>query len=99
MADWSEAAAVVAAEKPPAGAANPTKVTLLQRDIRSLAKSMTTAEAMPEEFARRMAKGLQPAVHELMQAAGMPHIHGEEAHDHAEGEAGHEHSEGDGHSH
>lgn len=106
MQQWSEAAAAVAAENPPANVANGQRVTMLQRDLASLAKSASTAHAMPEEFARKMASGLDHAVGDLMLAAGLPHVHahaeGEESaddgHDHAEG-ADHDHSEHDGHNH
>jgi hypothetical protein len=75
MKEWSDAAFAAASDKAPANVANKERVALLQRDLNSLAKSATTADAMPDEFGRKMAKGLQHAVHDLMDAAGMPHVH------------------------
>lgn len=98
MLAWSEAAMLVSEQAPPKNVANREKVLLLQKDIGSIAESAANSGTMPGDIARRMARGMESAVHSLMESAGMPHVHGHGDED-RDGDSRHEHEAGDSEGH
>ena len=83
-----KAAALQVAQDPlPAGAHQPEQVKVLQKDLGNLTQSLADPATMSEANLRQVLPGFHPIVEQLMETAGMPHVH-----EHA-GEAEHGHND------
>ena len=74
------AMAVVAADPVPKGAKLPDQVKILQADLKNLAEVLSDPQIESNaEFVEILA-GIHPVVENLMEAAGMPHVHENDEH-------------------
>ncbi len=87
--EWVAAVDALVSGDLPDNVANAEQVDVFRGDLESLARLSSTAKAIPEEKLRKMVGGFQEPVHNLMEAAGMAHLHSVD--DHAEDHSDHDH--------
>ena len=75
------AALVVAKDAVPGNAAKPAEVKVLQGDLKNLADAITDPSTQNGAELTTILAGVHPIVENLMEAAGMPHVHEDEAKD------------------
>ncbi|MFG0258508.1 MAG: hypothetical protein ACF8GE_11460 [Phycisphaerales bacterium JB043] len=83
-----EAGRAVSPSSVPSNASDPQRVQALLVDLASLIESL--ASEPDDESLVAMVQGLHPVIENLMEAAGVPHVHANDDHDHDHGE-GEEH--------
>jgi len=69
------AMAAVAADPVPAGAKAPDQVTILQADLKNLTEVLSDPNHQTDADLVAILAGIHPVVENLMEVAGMPHVH------------------------
>lgn len=77
-ASVKDAAVLVEKDPPPAGALDAEKVKTLQTDLKSLSDEIGDSEKQDGDELLAVLSAVHPIVEQLMEAAGMPHVHEEE---------------------
>lgn len=77
-ADARKAAVAVVDDKIPAAAKDRERVKILQADLKSLVDALGDPATQDGEELLGLLAGIHPIVAQLMEAAGMPHVHEEE---------------------
>ncbi len=77
-----ESVRTVAFDELPLNTRNPDRVRLLQNDLRDLAALLAEHEELDIVPLTQALLGVSPLSHEIMAAAGVPHVHGHHGHDH-----------------
>lgn len=84
-----DALAAVAESELPENAHKPDEARQLQQELKALADSLTDELKTNDEMVKTLVKSVHPVSARLMEAAGVPHVHGHEGHDHDH--EGHDH--------
>ena len=74
-----DAATIVAADPVPVGAKAPDQVKVLQSDLKSLTDVLTDTSTQTDAELTAILASVHPIVEKLMEGAGMPHVHENEA--------------------
>ena len=77
-ASVKDTAVLVEKDPPPAGALDAEKVKTLQTDLKSLSDEIGDPEKQDGDELLAVLSAVHPIVEQLMEAAGMPHVHEEE---------------------
>lgn len=93
--DLLEAGRAVSAPTIPSNAADRQRVQALLADLTSLIDSL--ADEPDDETLVAIVLGLHPVIENLMEAAGMPHVHMDEGAEHDHDSDHHDHDHGDDH--
>jgi len=70
-----KAMVAVAADPVPAGAKAPDQVTILQADLKNLTEVLSDPDHQTDADLVALLAGIHPVVENLMEVAGMPHVH------------------------
>lgn len=70
-----KAMAAVAADPVPAGAKAPDQVKVLQADLKNLTEGLSDPDHQTDADLVAILAGIHPVVENLMEVAGMPHVH------------------------